>query len=57
MLPLGHCFGAFLFDVSLRRAPKNYPKEGNFLEAKCDNVEFTVVQISWLQNRKHSQAN
>ena len=37
-------------EVSLRRAPKNYPSEGNFLEASRVNVELTVVQISWQEN-------
>ena len=37
-------------EVSLRRAPKNYPSEGNFLEASHVNVELAVVQISWQEN-------
>ena len=46
-------------EVSLRRAPKNYP-EGNFLEASRANVELTVV-ISWSrkilpEHLEHSQA-
>ena len=36
--------------VSLRLAPKNYPSEGNFLEASRVNVELVVVQISWQEN-------
>ena len=45
---------------SQRWAPKNYPSEGNFLEASCDNVERTVVQIFGRkilpEHMEHSQA-
>ena len=53
-----HHFGGFLFDwslhVSLRRAPKNYPSEGNFLEASHVNVELLVVQILWRENYQNT---
>ena len=40
--------------VSLRRAPKNYPSEGNFLEASHVNVELPVVQILWQENYQNT---
>ena len=53
-----HRFGGFLFDwslhVSLRRAPKNYPSEGNFLEASHVNVDLLVVQILWQENYQNT---
>ena len=40
-------------EVSLRRAPKNYPSEGNFLEASRVNVHGRKILPEYLE---HSQA-
>ena len=29
--------------VSLRRAPKNYPSDGNFLKASHINIKFVII--------------
>ena len=54
------CILCLMVACSLRRAPKNYPSDGNFAQASCDNVERTVIKIFGRkilpEHLEHSQA-